>query len=351
MNDNEKLSLKLLQDINEHKNKKNKLFSTPKYIKLKIKNIRFCELPKNLSNKLGNKIIKEALILGLREELDYNEKMKNKFLKYLQDVNQLKEKVKRNKEEVEENCEKLKQEFYDKFIIIENYEKQISLLNEEKKEIIRTNNEIISMKNKITDSLKKQINKLQKEIDDQRVVIDDLKNKILVLEDKKSNLDNEFAKILIEEEKKYKELFKEYLILSQKCDYYQIEYDKFDKYPEEIIKEDLNLFDATKTNDLLTEENLKIELAEKNFVRDKLMNSVITLHKQINIFEEKQKEIKEKEKIYGKSLTALDKKFKNKTTIKKPNMNTNTYMNTNYSTSSNRRAKTISSRRKKKFFG
>ena len=54
----------------------------------------------------------------------YNEKMKNKFLKYLQDVNQLKEKVKRNKEEVEENCEKLKQEFYDKFIIIENYEKQ-----------------------------------------------------------------------------------------------------------------------------------------------------------------------------------------------------------------------------------
>ena len=343
MNENEKSILKLSVDLKE----KNKFFS-PKNLKLKynLKNIRFCELPKNLSNKLGNKIIKEALILGLREELNYNKKMKKTLLKYLEDINKLKEKVKKNKEDVEENCEKLKQEFYDRFIIIENYEKQINLLNDEKKEIIKTNTEIISMKNKITESLKKQINKLQKEIEEQRAVIDELKQKILVLEDKTLNLDNEFAKILIDEEKKYKELLKEYMILSEKCDYYQIEYDKFDKYPEEIIKENLNLFDATKANDLLTEENLKIELAEKNFVRDILLNSINTLHNQITIIEDKQKEIKEKEKIYGKSLSSLDKTFKKKNTNKITNLKINNFISTNNSTLSNRRTKTLSNRKK-----
>ena len=39
------------------------------------------------------------------------------------------------------------------------------------------------------------LNKLQKEIEEQRQVIEELKKKILVLEDKKANLDNEFAKI------------------------------------------------------------------------------------------------------------------------------------------------------------
>ena len=343
---NKKSNLKLSLELKEKKFSKNKLLSTPK-LRLKLKNIRFCELPKNLSNKLGNKIIKEALILGLREELNYNEKMKKTLLKYLEDVNKLKEKVKKNKEDVEDNCEKLKQEFYDRFIIVENFEKQINLLNDEKKEIIKTNTEIISMKNKITESLKKQINKLQKEIEEQRGVIEELKKKILVLEDKKSNLDNEFAKILIDEEKKYQELLKEYKILSEKCDYYQIEYDKFDKYPEEIIKENLNLFDATKTNDLLTEENLKIKLAEKNFMRDILLNSINSLHKQITIFEDKQKELKEKEQKYGKSLSNLDKTFSKKNTNKQTNLNIQNLMSTNNSTLSNRRTKTLSNRRKK----
>jgi predicted nucleic acid-binding Zn-ribbon protein len=355
MNKYGKMNLNLYQDKKDKNYSKIKNFSTPKNIKLKLKNIRFCELPKTLSNKLGHKIIKEALILGLREELNYNEKRKRTLLKYLTDVNKLKEKVKKNKEDVEENCEKLKQEFYDKFKIIDAYEKQINLLNEEKKEIIKTNNEIISMKNKITDSLKKQLNKLQKEVEAQRLVIDELKGKILVLEEKKSNLDKELEEILAEEEKKYEKLLEEFSLLSKKCEYYEIEYNKFDKYPEEKIKEDLNLYDNTKTNDLLTEENLKVELAEKNFVRDELINSVKNLNTQIFLFEEKLKEIKEKEKLYGKPLSAIDKKprknNKNKKTEMNINIKTNSNINTKFNTTSNRRTKTIPNTKRRRFFG
>ena len=296
MNINEKLNIKLLLENQDKNNTKYKYSSTPKNLNIKLKNIRFYDLPKTLSNKLVHKIIKEALILGLREELKYNKKVEKTLYKYLEDVNKLKEKVKKNKEDVEENCEKLKSEFYDRFLIIENYEKQINLLNEEKKEIIRTNNEIIAMKNKTTESLKKQLNKVQNETIEQRGVISALKDKIQTLEEEINNLDNEFEKIKINEEEKYKVLLEEYLILSKKCDYYQIEYDKFDKYPQELIKEDINLFDKTKTNDLLTEEDLKIKLVEKNFIRDRLLNSVNDLHKQIYLFEETQKDIKEREK-------------------------------------------------------
>jgi hypothetical protein len=349
MSKNDCLKIKL------KKNKKiNNKTITPKAVKLRLKYIRFNEKSKPLANKLEYKIIKEALILGLREELNHNETMKETLCEYLDDVNRLKERVKKNKEEVEDNCNQLKQEFNDRFKIIENFEKQIGLLNEEKKEIIRTNNEIIAMKSKTTQSLKNQLNKIQEDTNEQRVVIDDLKEKILGLEKKLNNLNNEFDLIIIEEEKKYKKLLDDYLILAEKCEYYQIEYNKYDKYPEEKLKDDLNLFDTTKKNDLLTEENLKIELAEKTFVRDKLINSINNLHKQINIIEEKQKEIKEKEKLYGKPLSSRDIKKKNKNKNKKKNLtvntisNTNTYMNTNYTNSSiKKRAKTISNRFKK----
>ena len=211
------------------------------------------------------------------------------------------------------------------------------------------------MKNKITDSLKKQLNKLQKEVEAQRLVIDELKGKILVLEEKKSNLDKELEEILAEEEKKYEKLLEEFSLLSKKCEYYEIEYNKFDKYPEEKIKEDLNLYDNTKTNDLLTEENLKVELAEKNFVRDELINSVKNLNTQIFLFEEKLKEIKEKEKLYGKPLSAIDKKprknNKNKKTEMNINIKTNSNINTKFNTTSNRRTKTIPNTKRRRFFG
>ena len=344
---NENLKLKIFEDGKEKVFSKNKYLPTEKNLTLRLKNIRFYPLPKGLSNKLEHKIVKEALILGLREELIHNEKMKKTLTQYLEDVNKLKEKVKKNKEDVEENCEKLKQEFYDRFQIIDNFEKQINLLNEEKKEIIRTNNEIIAMKNKITFQLKKQMEKIQKEVDEQRGVIDGLKKQIAVLEEKKANLDKEFEKIIEEEEKKYQELKVEYAALAKKCEYYEIEYNKYEKYPEELTKENINLFDRTKANNMLTEENLNIELAEKFFVKDKLLNSVDVLQKQIQLFEEKVKEMKEKEKLYGKPLSSINKKTKknNKTlTIK-----ANSYINTNTSSGFNKRARTIPNKAKRTF--
>ena len=91
---------------------------------------------------------------------------------------------KNRKLDAEQNCDNLKQEFYDRFLIIENYEKQIKLLDEEKQEIIKTNTEIIEMKGQQTYDLQRQLNKVQEETNAQREVINDLNGKIAVLEEK-----------------------------------------------------------------------------------------------------------------------------------------------------------------------
>ena len=342
-------SLNRFEKIKTNKNDIYRLTETFDRSNYKIKNIRFYDLPKDLSKKLRHKIIKESLILGLRQELKHNEKMKNILNIYLKDVNKLKEKVKRNKDEVQQNCENIKNEFYDRFLVVEAYEKQINLLNEEKKEIIRTNEEIIAMKAKQTTALKNQLSKVQKETDAQIVEIKELNNKIEELEKKKAGLNDEFDEIIKKQEIDYKKMMEEYIALSQKCDYYQYEYNKFDKYPEEKAKDILNLFDNTKTKALLTEENLKIALIEKNFVRDKLLNNLSTMQKKIDAFEEKQKEMKKKERLYGKPLNSLNIKSTLKTTNNKT-LNSNLYMNTNHTTKSNKRAKTIINKKSKNRF-
>lgn len=344
-------NLNRFQKIKTSKNDIYRLTETFDRTNYKIKNIRFYDLPKNLSKKLKYKIIKESLILGLRQELKHNEKMKNILNIYLKDVNKLKEKVKRNKDEVQQNCDNIKNEFYDRFLVVEAYEKQINLLNEEKKEIIRTNEEIIAMKAKQTTALKNQLSKVQKETDAQIVEIKELNDKIEELEKKKAGLNDEFNEIVKKQEIDYKKMKEEYIELCKKCDYYQYEYNKFDKYPEEKAKDNINLFDNTKTKALLTEENLKIALIEKNLVRDKLLNNLNTIHKKIDAFEEKQKEMKKKERLYGKPLNSLNIKSTLKTTFSNnKTTNSNIYLNTNPTTQSNKRAKTFLNKKSKNRF-
>jgi hypothetical protein len=207
------------------------------------------------------------------------------------------------------------------------------------------------MKVKQTTALKNQLSKVQKETDAQMVEIKELNKKIEELEKKKAGLNDEFDEIIKKQEIDYKKMMEEYIALSQKCDYYQYEYNKFDKYPEEKAKDNINLFDNTKTKALLTEENLKIALIEKNFVRDKLLNNLNTIHKKIDAFEEKQKEMKKKERLYGKPLNSVNKKSKLKTTFSNnKTLSSNNYLNTNNTTQSNKRAKTIINKKTKNRF-
>ena len=318
--------------------------------RLKQKYIRFSKLPKTLSNKLNNKIIKEALILGLREEYQYNQKIQTILENYLTEIINLKNQVRKNKEEVELNCEKLKTEFKEKFIIVDNFEKRIELLNEEKKEIMRTNEEILSLKYEQNSLLKKEFDKVQEDANKQMDEIKQLKVKIEELTEIKANLNDELEKEQAIKEKQYKELIKEFILLTKKCEYYQIEYDKFDMFPEELIKKNINLYDNTYANDLITEENLKIKLSEKKYIRDELVSNKQEIKEKVEQLEETQNELIRREKKYGKNLNLkrnvkLKNLGNNKTNIRTKYINTISNFEKTQRNKSTKRMKTVENNR------
>jgi len=265
---------------------------------------------------------------------------------YLSRIIALKLQVKKNKEEVESNCDKLKLEFQEKFVVVDNFEKRIELLNEEKKEIIKTNEEIIKLKMEQNNLLKKQFNKVQEDANQQMEEIKKLKVKINELTDIKLNLNSELEKEQEIEEEKYKELIKEFVLLTKKFEYYQIEYDKFDMFPQELIKKNINLYDNTLTNEILTEENLKIKLYEQNFIRDELINNKQIIKEKVDKLEEEQNELKRREEKYGKNLDVNQIMRNKKNTNKNLKINTkNIKTRPNYdqtlTTKSNKRMKTV----------
>ena len=340
-------------NINQKPNMKLNFPLSPKNPNINIikqKYIRFSKLPKTLSNKLNNKIVKESLILGLREEYLYNEKMKSTLEDYLSRIISLKLQVKKNKEEVESNCDKLKIEFQEKFIIIDNFEKRIELLNEEKKEIIKTNEEIIKLKMEQNDLLKKQFNKVQEDANQQMEEIKQLKVKINELTNIKSNLNSELEKEQEIEEEKYKELIKDFALLTKKCEYYQIEYNKYNMYPQELIKKNINLFDNTLTNEILTEENLKVKLYEQRFIRDELINNKQIIKEKMNKLEEEQNELKRREEKFGKNLDMnQNMRFKKKENkdlkINTKYIKTRSNFELTLTAKSNKRMKTVENKR------
>ena len=93
--------------------------------------------------------------------------------------------VKENKDKVEQNTELLKETFRDRFNIIDQYEKTMILLNEEKKDIVKTNKEIIKMRQQSSVKLKKEFNDIQIRNSKQREKIEILQNNINDLEYRK----------------------------------------------------------------------------------------------------------------------------------------------------------------------
>ena len=217
----------------------------------------------SLSFKLKDKITKETLILELRQELKYHIKFNAIYNNLLRKIIHLKEMVKENKDKVEQNTELLKETFRDRFNVIDQYEKTMILLNEEKKDILKTNKEIIKMRQQSSVKLKKEFNDIQIRNSKQREKIELLQNNINDLEYRKSHLNEELQKQLEKEEKKYEEHLKMYKALVKKYEYFLDEYNTFLKCGDEITKVDVKLFDDTNAKNYLIEENLEVELNEK----------------------------------------------------------------------------------------
>jgi len=246
----------------------------------------------SLTFKLKNKINKESLIMELRQELKYHIKFNFIYKSLLKKIIQLKDLVKDNKEQVENNTNALKETFKDRFDIIDNYEKTIKLLELEKKELITSSTEILKMRENTHRNLLKQFSEIQEQNDEQRQKIDGLTKNITLLEYKKSHINDELQTQLNLEERKYEKNLRLYKSLMRKYEYYLEEYNTYIKSGNEITKVDVKINDYTNAKNTLIEEDLDIELNEKLLRKKNLMDNINELKLKIKILKDKQKEDK-----------------------------------------------------------
>ena len=246
----------------------------------------------SLTFKLKNKINKESLIMELRQELKYHIKFNYIYKSLLKKIIQLKDLVKDNKEQVENNTNALKETFKDRFDIIDNYEKTIKLLEIEKKELITSSTEILKMRENTHRNLLKQFSEIQEQNDEQRQKIDGLTKNITLLEYKKSHINDELQTQLDLDERKYEKNLRLYKSLMRKYEYFLEEYNTYIKSGNEIAKVDVKLNDYTNAKNTLIEEDLDIELNEQLLRKKNLMDNINELKIKIKILEDKQKEDK-----------------------------------------------------------
>ena len=196
---------------------------------------------------------------------------------------------------MEENTNALKETFKDRFDIIDNYEKTITVLDLEKKEIIASSKEIIKMKENTQRSLLKQFSEIQEQNNEQRQKIDTLTKNISLLEYKKSTINDELQNQLNLDERKYETNLRLYKSLMRKYEYFLEEYNTYIKSGNEITSVDVKLNDYTNAKNTLIEEDLDIELNEQLLRKKNLMDNINDLKLKIKNLEEKQKKEKLKQ--------------------------------------------------------
>lgn len=249
----------------------------------------------SLTLQLKNKINKEALILELRQELKYHVQFNIIYKSLLTKTINLKEIVKENKLKIEENTNQLKESFKDKFDIIDNYEKTISLLQSEKQDLLKTNEEILRLREENHQKLVDQLAKIQDQNNEQRIKIEDLTRNITLLEYQKANLNDEMQSKYEKEEENYKKYLGLYKILAKKYEYYFDEYNSFCKSGNEMTQIDVKLSDDTNAKNSMKEENLQIELSEQIIRKENLMDNINILKRRLQMLKIKKSEEKIKD--------------------------------------------------------
>ena len=230
-------------------------------------------------------------------------------------ITHIKELVKENKEKIEKNTELLKETFADRFNIIDSYEKTISLLNQEKKELNKSNKEILKIRQITKEKLTKELNEIQLRNTQQRDKIETLQKKLDALEYQKAHLNEELEKKMEFDENNYEKQLKLYKVLCKKYEIFLAEYNSYLKSGDEIAKIEVKLFDDTNIKNSLIEEDLDVELNEKLLKKSYLLNNINSLKSKIAVIEEKLHEEKMKEEKKLKLFNFYRSRMNNKLDI------------------------------------
>ena len=277
------------------------------------KNIR---KSRDLLTQVHQVINKESIIIQLRNEYNYIERLNEYYKKYYEKIKNLVKEVTKNKNEVETLCNTLKVNFADDVVIVEKYEKKIKVMSLTTDDVEKINEDIMKKKNKETKKLQNKLNDIEskvnlniKELDNQKSIINRFKNQLE--EDKKELI------------KREKNQLNDYEKLKIKFNYYEKQV-KMLKDKIKIIelknptKKDVDIENEDLANNLLKKEDKECELNEKIIQNENLHFNVRTLSSEISKLTLKLKAINENNNNNNvtNNTTTINKTIDSKTTTK-----------------------------------
>ena len=246
---------------------------------------------KNLLVQVHNVINKESIIIQLRNEFNYIERLNKYYIKYLNKIKILVKDVLKNKKDVENLKQFLIDNYGDDVKVIDKYENKIKMMSMDTNDSTKINEEILQNKKKETKELQNKLNDIESKVS---LNLKEIEKQKLILKKYEKQFEEEKEALMNKEKSQIIKISK----IKQKFSYYdkqiKILKDKIRVFEQNNpMEKDVEIENEDIANLLLKKEDKECELNERIIENENLNVHVKTISSAISRLTLKLKELNE----------------------------------------------------------
>ena len=246
---------------------------------------------KNLLVQVHNVINKESIIIQLRNEFNYIERLNKFYIKYLNKIKLLVKDVLKNKKDVDNLKQFLIDNYGDDVKVIDKYENKIKMMSMDTNDSTKINEEILQNKKKETKELQNKLNDIESKVS---LNLKEIEKQKLILKKYEKQFEEEKEELMNKEKSQIIKISK----IKQKFTYYdkqiKILKDKIRVFEQNNpMEKDVEIENEDIANLLLKKEDKECELNERIIENENLNVHVKTISSAISRLTLKLKELNE----------------------------------------------------------
>ena len=246
---------------------------------------------KNLLVQVHNVINKESIIIQLRNEFNYIERLNKYYIKYLNKIKILVKDVLKNKKDVDNLKQFLIDNYGDDVKVIDKYENKIKMMSMDTNDSTKINEEILQNKKKETKELQNKLNDIESKVS---LNLKEIEKQKLILKKYEKQFEEEKEELMNKEKSQIIKISK----IKQKFTYYdkqiKILKDKIRVFEQNNpMEKDVEIENEDIANLLLKKEDKECELNERIIENENLNVHVKTISSAISRLTLKLKELNE----------------------------------------------------------
>ena len=244
---------------------------------------------KNLLVQVHNVINKESIIIQLRNEFNYIERLNKYYIKYLNKIKILVKDVLKNKKDVDNLKQFLIDNYGDDVKVIDKYENKIKMMSMDTNDSTKINEEILQNKKKETKELQNKLNDIESKVS---LNLKEIEKQKLILKKYEKQFEEEKEELMNKEKSQIIKISK----IKQKFSYYdkqiKILKDKIRVFEQNNpMEKDVEIENEDIANLLLKKEDKECELNERIIENENLNTHIKTISTAISRLTLKIKEL------------------------------------------------------------